>query len=284
VVGLLACYQFLRERLWRLHGAWRWLPFLFFIGFAPVSAALIQGQDSILTLLFLTIAFLNLESGSDFLAGFMVGLAAYKFQLVLPIGCLFLVWGRWRFVCGTCLSTIAAVIASAFIVGTQTLLSYPSYLRETAAKFAIMMPADRMPNFRGLISLLHMHAGANMALVLGLSLAVMGVAWWSGRNSSAEWQFSIALSAAALVGYHVMTHDLSILLIPMAVLLAERGTIGLWVIPTLWFSTALCFFGYGPFVALPLLALFLCLAVRLLLPVVELSDSSPLEQSSGSLA
>ena len=281
---LLVSYHLLRERLWRLHGAWRWLPFLFFIGFVPVSAALIQGQDSALTLLFLTIALLNLESSNDLLAGFMVGLAAYKFQLVLPIGCLYLVWGRWRFVCGTCLSTVAAVMTSASMTGTQNLLSYPSYVRETATKFAIMMPADRMPNFRGLVSLLHLHVGTGTALVLGLSVAVMGLAWWSARKSPPDWQFSIALSAAVLVGYHVMTHDLSILLIPMSVLLAERGTIGLWAIPTLWLSTALCFFGYGPVVTVPLLALFLCLVFCLRRPGVELADLPRLEQSGGTPA
>jgi hypothetical protein len=278
---LLVCYRILREKFWRLDRAWRWLPFLFFIGFVPVTAALMQGQDSIVTLLFLTTALINLYAGNDLLAGFMVGLAAYKFQLVLPIGCLFFLWRKWRFVCGACLSGLAAVLASAFITGAETLLSYVHYVRETATNFAAMMPVARMPNLRGLVSLLHLRTGISTAIVLVLSVAVMALAGWSARKTSVDWQLSIAISAAVLVGYHVMTHDLSILLVPMAIILGERSTSGLWTIPMLWLSTSLCLFGLGPLVALPLLGLFLFLVLRLRRLVVTLPASTPLELSDG---
>lgn len=281
---LLVCYQILREKFWRLDKSWRWLPFLLFIGFVPVTAALIQGQDSIVTLLLLTTALVNLDSGNDLLAGFMVGLAAYKFQLVLPIGCLFFLWRKWRFVCGTCLSGLTAVLASASITGAENLLSYVPYVRKTATNFAAMMPVARMPNLRGLVSLLHLRGDISTAIVLALSVAVMVLAAWSARKTSLDWQLSIAISVAVLVGYHVMTHDLSILLVPMSMILGERGTSGLWTIPMLWLSTTLCFFGHGPLVALPLLSLFLFLALRLRRPVVELPASTPLELSDGTRA
>jgi dolichol-phosphate mannosyltransferase len=284
VVCLLVSYRILRGRLWRLDEAWRWLPFLFFIGFIPVTVALMQGQDSLITLLFLSTALISLESGNDLLAGFMVGLAAYKFQLVVPIGCLFFLWRRWRFVCGTCLSALAAIVVSGFIAGTENLLSYVGYVRETAIKFAVLMPEARMPNLRGLLSLLHLRPGISTSLVLILSLAVMALAGWSARKSSVDWQFSIAISAAVLVGYHVRTHDLSILLVPMAMILGERGTTELWTIPMLWLSTTLCIFAHDPLVALPLLGLFLFLAQRLQRPVVKWPGSTPVDLSDGTLA
>src|SRR5262249_45989979 len=46
---LLMSFWTLKRYLGRLHDSWRWLPILFFVGFAPVSGALLQGQDSIVT-------------------------------------------------------------------------------------------------------------------------------------------------------------------------------------------------------------------------------------------
>src|SRR5262249_17735423 len=101
---LLLSYWILRKRLWRLRELWRWLPILFFVGFAPVSGALLQGQDSLVTLFLLCLSLLALEARKERLAGFLVGLAFYKFPLVLPIVCLFLLWRRWQFFSGACMS------------------------------------------------------------------------------------------------------------------------------------------------------------------------------------
>src|SRR5262249_29891040 len=114
---LLVCFRMLRRRLWRLNAVWRWLPISFFLGFPPVTVALMQGQDALITLLLFSAILLSLESGHDLLAGFILGIAAYKFQLVLPIACLFFFWQRWRFIWGMCLSVIIAIILSAVISG-----------------------------------------------------------------------------------------------------------------------------------------------------------------------
>jgi Glycosyltransferase family 87 len=259
---LLFCHHILKKSFWRLCDAWDCFPALFLIGFAPVNVALLQGQDSLITLLLLSVALVHLGSRSDLSAGFLVGLAAYKFQLVLPVAFLFFFWRKWRFVSGVCLSALLAVEMSALISGTQNLFSYVSYVRETSVKFAILMPVERMPNLRGLVSLLLFHSSVGVAMILVLSLAIMALAGWSGRAMSAKRQFAIALSAAALVGYHVMTHDLSILLIPMAVIVDEDRPRELWIIPVVWLSVLLCFFGLDPFVAPSLLALFLLQALR----------------------
>lgn len=257
LICLIACYWILRKRLLRLRAMWRWFPFLFVAGFAPVSVAMMQGQDSLITLLLFSAALVNLELGSDLLAGFLVGLATYKFQLVLPITGLFFLWRRWRFVCGASLSASLAVVLSAFIVGTKELLAYPSYLREAAVKFAVLMPMGRMPNLRGLVSLLHLRPSVAVTTVSVLSVLVLGTAAWSGRKLPSRWQLAIALSAATLAGYHVMTHDLAILLIPMSMILNECRTHGLWSVTAMWALTALSFFARDPFVAFPILAIFL---------------------------
>jgi len=276
LVCLLVSYRMLEKRFWPLREAWSYFPFLFTIAFAPFSVALLQGQDSLITLLLLSIALANLESRNDLRAGLLVGLAAYKFQLVLPVAFLFFFWHKWRFVWGLCLSAFAAVIVSAIISGTQSLFSYVSYVREASVRFATLMPVQRMPNLRGLVSLLHLCPAVTFAFVLLLSLGVMALAAWSGRQISAARQLAIAISAATLVGYHVMTHDLSILLIPIAVVLDEDSRRRLWIVPAVWLSTLLCFFGRDPFVALALLALCSFQALRFRGLKVKLPTATPL--------
>jgi hypothetical protein len=254
LIFLLICHRMLTNRLWRLHGIWHWFPFLFLIGFPPITAALIQGQDSMLTLMLFAFALIALESGKNFTAGILVGLASYKFQLILPIVCLFLLWRNWRFILGTCSSAFATVAGSAFVSGIRSLLSYPRYVQETSVKFAALMPVGGMPNLRGLISLFRVSANASLAAVLLVSIATMVIAAWGGQKASPAKQFAIAVTTAGLVGYHLMMHDLSIMLIPMALILDDATTLGLWSTSLFWLSTALSFFR-SPIVAVPLLGL-----------------------------
>jgi hypothetical protein len=263
---LLVSYRMLRKKLGRLHSLWRWFPFLFVVGFVPIAAALMQGQDSVITLLLLAGALVSLEAGNDLLAGSLVGLVMFKFQLVLPIAALFFLWRRWRFVLGASFSMFITLAVSALVVGITGLVQYARSLRNISTTFTAggkvlyLMPVSRMPNLRGLIlAIPHFPSGAATALVLILSLVFLGLAAWSGRKASTQWQLAIAVSAAAVIGYHVLMHDLSILLIPMAMFLDQRIARGLWNIPIVWLSTPLCFFAYDYVVALPVLGMFLFL-------------------------
>jgi Glycosyltransferase family 87 len=266
---LLVCYRMLRGKLGRLHALWRWFPFLFVVGFMPIAAALMQGQDSLITLVLLVSALVSLEAGNDGMAGFLVGLVMFKFQLVLPIAGLFLFWRRWRFVLGASFSIFITLALSALVAGIDGFWAYLLSLRNISTTFTAggrvlyLMPVSRMPNLRGLIHAIpHLRSGLATALVLILSLVLFALAAWSGREASTQWQFAIAVSAAAVLGYHVLMHDLSILLIPMAMLLEQRVARGLWNISIVWLSTPLCFFAYDNVVALPVLGLFLFLVWR----------------------
>jgi hypothetical protein len=230
-----------------------------------------QGQDSLITLLLLTTALVSLEAGNDLLAGFLVGVAMFKFQLVLPIAGLFFLWRKWRFVLGVSLSISITLVVSALVSGINGLVQYALSLRDISTKFTAggqvlyLMPVSRMPNLRGLIfAIPHLRSGLATVLVLTLSLVLFALAAWTGRNASTQWQLAIAVSVATVIGYHVLTHDLSILLIPMAMLIDQRDARGLWNIPFVWLSTVLCFFAYDYVVALPVLGLLLFLVLRFL--------------------
>src|SRR5262249_18449429 len=62
------------------------------VAFLPIWRALLQGQDSILLLALLASAMCLLETGRPFRAGLLVGAGLFKFQIVLPIALLLLVW------------------------------------------------------------------------------------------------------------------------------------------------------------------------------------------------
>jgi hypothetical protein len=272
LVFLVISYRSLKPRLWRLRTAWHWLPILFFIGFMPVSSSLLQGQDSLLTLLLFSAALLALESGNELRAGVVIGLAAYKFQLVLPIAALFFLWHRWRFVLGASVSSFCMVLVSAWLSGANALLSYVGYVRETSVTFAALMPANRMPNLRGLISLLPLPRTVAIFVLTVVSVIVVICIGQLGRRASVSLQFALAISAATLLGYHVMMHDLSVMLVPMAVFLSLHNPRYLWSISLAWLTSGLCFFGLGPIVTIPFGILLICLAKKLHSPSEQISD------------
>ena len=207
-----------------------WLPAAIFVTFLPVVAALMQGQDSIILLLLISGALALLSSGRMLSAGVLVGLGLFKFQIVVPLALLFLLWRRWRFVGGFALSAAAVVAVSAYLVGTVQMTVYAHSLLsmsvlETAidqAKFNIN--PIMMPNLRGIIS-----ATFGRFVPLAWTQVLTGIAslaalLWiaiTGIRRESSRQFMLAVSAGALLSYHLIIHDLSILSIPLVVILGS---------------------------------------------------------------
>ncbi len=114
---LAITFKFLRPWMKNLAVIYRWLPPVMFLAFLPVAAALLQGQDSILLLTLLAASLVSLHSGRELAAGVLVGLGLFKFQIVIPIALLFLVWRRWRFSAGFVLAAILVGLLSLSLVG-----------------------------------------------------------------------------------------------------------------------------------------------------------------------
>ncbi len=153
--------------------------------------------------------------------------------------------------------------------GWEQLIQYASSMRHLSTAFPAgtsvlqVMPASRMPNLRGLATAIpHLTSGVTFALVAGGSIVVIAVAVWAGRHASTQWQFAIAVSATTLVGYHVLMHDLSILLVALAVLLDDIDTRAFWSVPLVWLAPILSFFGYDYLTAVALIAFFIAVILR----------------------
>ncbi len=266
---LLICYRLLRKKLWLAGAAWNWLPLLLFINFMPVAAALMQGQDSLILLLLLSAAFVQIGRGNDLIAGSLLGLSLFRFQILLPIAFLFFLWRKWHLLASMAVLALFVFTLSIFVSGAEGIRQYLRFIYTMGVKLAATsqvgyVPVAAMPNLRGLLlSAFHLRSGSTLlAVTLAASLLLIFLAAWAGHSASADWQLSIAITVAALVGYHMLTHDLCILLIPMAMLLDEHDARGLWNIPFVWLSTVPCFFAYSYLAALPVLGLFLFLVWR----------------------
>ena len=226
---LASCVWLLRPKMQNLAAIYPWLPVAMFLTFLPIAAALLQGQDSILLLVMFAGALVLLERRSDFAAGILVGLCLFKLQIVIPIALLFLAWRKWRFSSGCAVSAAVVSFASVSLVGFRQAVNYGRALlamslspSSNSHPFRYPIPVNRMPNLHGLISgtLRGVYSGHFVtAISIALSTVVLIVSAWKLKSANTVDGFLIAIVASVLASYYVLIHDLSVLLIPVAILL-----------------------------------------------------------------
>ncbi len=223
-------FWLLRPFMDNLAEIYRWLPAAIFLGYLPIAAALMQGQDSILLLTLLLAAAVSLGRGRDLTAGLLVGLGLFKFQIALPIALLFLIWRRWRFSAGFAVSATAAGAGSIWLVGlaqtriyVRSLVAMGASLTPRADLLRYPIPVAAMANLRGLIFGL---AGgripafwiqATTIVLSGLILGLVAASSFKERGGSNA--LLLAITASSVVSYYLLIHDLSVLLIPIVVTL-----------------------------------------------------------------
>ncbi len=239
---LAGIYFVLRPRLEdfsALGPAWI-LPALL-LGFIPIAFAILAGQDSLLLVLILALALRRIET-NELLAGLVLGLGMSRFQVVLPIVLLFLLWGRLRLAAGWITSSVAMLGVSAAITGIHAQVQYLILLRQMGA-LSYWPLLRRMPNLHGLFAALGFGKVALVLVSAALFLAVAVIGW----KRKAEQQFLFAISASCLLTYYIFLHDLSVLALPLLVSM-DRATAnqhwGRWIMisavpalfPVLWFA------------------------------------------------
>jgi hypothetical protein len=256
------CVVLLQQMAACLRRRWRWfVPFLV-VGFFPIWRALLQGQDSVLLLSLLLVALLLLNRSCPIGAGMVMGIALFKFNVVVPIALLFLAWKQWAFFCGFVSSSVATVGASFVIVGSRGIHDYIGTLSAMSVKLGSAENVIRyatisteMVNLRGLISaLLQGHvSGAWVQRAIFLVSAVVLLLCVRRRPS-----FALAIVVAALVSYNFVAHDATILIIPIvSALAAGRTLLAVLAIATWVFPFTAIVPRYGFIGSIPALALFL---------------------------
>lgn len=193
------------------------------LGFFPVFACLLQGQDAILLLLLEALAFTALKRNSDFLCGWWLGVGSFRIQLVLPLVLVFLGWKRRKILLGFLAACLIVGIVSVGIVGWNEAVHYPaSVMRmERVVEQSSMVPS--MPNLRGLVEgwpVSSRFPTLSLALVFALSFVLLFfviAARGRGFHRHSELYFALASVTALLISYHAFSHDLVLLVIPLVV-------------------------------------------------------------------
>src|SRR5579864_2083058 len=231
-VSLLELVTFLlllRPHIPKLRGWSEALPFLCGLAFFPVFVCVVQGQDSLLLLLLFGLAFAAMKGGRDFVAGICLGLALFRFQLVLPVMAVVLLRRRWQTVAGFAVTGAALAGISAAVVGWEGLINYPrQLLRFSHAQAGGAMNPRVMPNLRGVLAGLAGDGNSAHLLIGALSLCLVAWAAWKWKVCGPEFDlgFGVSMVVAVMVSYHLMAHDLSVLLLPLLLgaewLLRER--------------------------------------------------------------
>lgn len=222
-LGLLGlCFGLMRPRM-------RWLkclhpaaPLALFT-FPPLAVALFQGQDSILLLALLCIAVVALDKQKPMPAGMLVGLGLFKFQIVIPIAVLFMIWRKWKFLLGFVLSASLLSIVSALLVGPSASAIYVRSLisigTSKGLSSGITLQVSHMANLHGLIfGLFGTHIPPSLSLCAIAVLSAVVLLLSAKSRALGGDALAFAIIASVLVSYYLFMHDLSPLLIPLALL------------------------------------------------------------------
>lgn len=201
----------LRRRFREVANRWKPLPFIVLCSFFPLSLAILGGQDSILLLTLIAGALLALERTRGFLAGCLLALGLFKFQIVLPIAFLFMIWKQWKFAKGFFSTGLTLAVISLALTGVPAVKTF----FDSIARIRHPVHYEMMSNIHSLLFGLFGNSSIVTPLTLAVSAAVLlGVARWSPVKSGPD-ALVIAIPAAALVSYYLFGHDWSVLVIPL---------------------------------------------------------------------
>ncbi|MGH9586221.1 MAG: glycosyltransferase family 87 protein [Acidobacteriaceae bacterium] len=248
---------------------WQPRPGLMLFIFVPLLNAVMLGQDSTLSLLLYCLTWRQLQSGKDMSAGFFLALALFKFQIVLPIAMLVAIRQGWRFTSGFLITASGIALLCFGIVGAAGTREYVRLLLAGAAvdKSIVaqhvmgLSPSLARTNIAGL---LYACAGrfrpSHMAFNVLVAICSLAVFAWCARiirHVELKAAFAIAILCGLLVSYHLLNYDLTLALLPVALLAGRTHRyilLGLFGLPII-----LGRFGTSSFflLAIPLLAMLI---------------------------
>jgi hypothetical protein len=200
-----------------------WEIVLALLAFFPVFSNLFQGQDAIVLLLLVVLAFRALDLRADFMAGLWLGAGLFRYHLVIPLILIFALWGRRKIVLGFAVASAAALLVSLAIVGWQATLQYPSYLWLWVSVPGFgRTPPSLFPNLLGLVTgwskldnIQWMLRLAVLALSIGVVIIVARMKRAANDPRFFNLSLACAVAAALLVGYNTSTYDLCLLVLPL---------------------------------------------------------------------
>jgi hypothetical protein len=186
----------------------------------------LQGQDAIVLLLLFVLGFRELDKNAEFLAGCWFGLGVFKFHFVIPLVLILAVWKGRRVFLGFTATASAAVLLSLGILGWRGAMQYPVYAWHIVSVPGHgQTPVGLMSNLVGLAAGWSFLGNVGLlarfiAVVASAGLLIVVARMRSVANDARFFRLSLACAVicAVLVSYLTNTHDLCLLLLPMALL------------------------------------------------------------------
>jgi Glycosyltransferase family 87 len=185
--------------------------------YVPVWLNLMHGSTALCMLIIDALALQFFMQNREFAAGCALGAGLLKFHLVLPFLFVLLLRRQWRAVAG--FTAIACIFLGLciWVAGWRFVLEYPRFLLRLPSLPLAAMNVSGMATLRGLYVGL---ARREPPLVLMAAVAA-GLLIWSARTwrKAPASGFAITIAVTALISYHFNPQDLSLLIIPMAIVL-----------------------------------------------------------------
>jgi alpha-1,2-mannosyltransferase len=129
-----------------------YLALLSFV-FPPVLAALTLGQDSIMVLFSVSLAYMLWVKKRDFEGGLVLALATVKFQYVLILVLFLLLSRKFRLTAGFALGCAFLAVTSVLVTGFSGLIEYFRFVHQFDLHNGYgNISSDRMMNLRGLLA------------------------------------------------------------------------------------------------------------------------------------
>lgn len=222
-LGLVLALSFLLRRVFPDNSVRGLDLFLGLLAFFPIFVNFFQGQDAIVLLLVVAIAFRALQKHADFAAGCWLGAGLFRFQLVIPLVLILFLWGRRRVVAGFAATAAILICVSVAVAGWQATLDYPRYVWLWASVPGLgRTPPSLLPNLLGLFTGWPGLDSVSWLLRLAVLIASIGLLILVSRmknqardSTSFSLAFSCAILVSVLVGYNTSTYDLALLVLPV---------------------------------------------------------------------
>ena len=210
------------------------------ITFFPIFTAIFQGQNTTLTLLFITLTWHFTLKKRDIAAGLFLGLLLYKPQFGLPLLGIFILSKRFKTACVASIILLGAIVVGNINYGSDWKIDWLIFSKQFSATDALL----NQNNAISIIGFTEAVAGAdNKAIIFAawiVSIAIglfLSAVWFiGGKKACLTDQISLACISIVLMPPHVMFYDIGICLLPFLAIREKMTsyknvfTISVWIV------------------------------------------------------
>jgi hypothetical protein len=215
------------------------LPFFTLsLTFYPFFKAILNGQNSALTLMLFALIWQFTVEGRQYLAGFFMGLLLFKPQFAIPLIGVFLLSGRLKIVFSALVTGCIVVAIGLFFTGIQSYEQWYNFLKW-------FVPADANMNRHNAVSwigFLDAIFGTEnkIAFLIGYAccfstVLIISYVWTvGGTKSDFNSQMGLAAVSFVLIPPHVMFYDAGLIVLTYLIIIAKIRSCKIELICFVW--------------------------------------------------